>query len=158
MAGEIPAAEVMQDVYNYMVREMEPLKKDLFEFWDNLTGTRITLWESLRGNQISRLMEEQRTLSTRWIGAREKVVRLEAFISPEDPQGKLKIVQLLSQPVIMESMRQDETDVGTMMRDIQDVLRGLRIEADFKRSGIISSIAIMLASASVIVTVVMNTL
>ena len=150
--------EVLENAFDYMVRELEPLKKDLFKFWDELAEVRVSFREALFRKQISRLAEEHRNHLRRWRSAREKTVRLEAFISKDDPLATVKIGQLMSQPAIWESVKETEANVSSVMRDTTEILRGLNMEADFKRTGIFSLTAIMVASAAVVATVLFGVL
>ena len=149
----LPAPLVMKDIYDYMVGELSPLKEDLFAFWERLSTAEVSYRRILIGRMIPALMDEHRSLVRRWIKARAKTIRMEEFISPDDPQGQQKVAELLGNRGLLESMRESADYASSVMRDITDTLRGLRAEEDFRRSGIFSLVAIVIAAGAVLISV-----
>ena len=157
MAQQIPAPEVMKDIHLYLVMEVAPFEQDLFTFWSEVAVLQVDIKEVLRpGGRLSCLNRRHKELTRKWRTVRQKAVSLDALISHDDPQAQQKIGELLSNPVFMETIRRRETDVSSVMRDITENLRGNRMEADFKRSGLLSVLAIAIAGGSIVTTVLIS--
>ena len=147
---------IMQDVHEYVINELNPLKEDLFEFWEQLASANITASEAITGKLMACLMLRHRGLIRRWREARRKTVQLDTFISPDDPKGLEKLTEFMQQPVIRQFVLDSESEVSSVMRDINDILRDLRSAADIKRSGIFTMAAILIAVASILISVLFN--
>ena len=119
---------------------------------------KIGVKEALLGGRVSRLTNNYQSLAQRWINIRRKAVSLDALISGSDSEGQKKLYELMTQPALMDSIRRSEADVNSLMRDMADNLRGLRLESDFKRSGFLSVTAIVLAIGSLSATVLLKIL
>ena len=158
MATQIPAPTVMVDIHQYLINEMQPFRDELFDIWTEAASVKIGIKEALLGGRVSRLTNNYQSLAERWVNIRRKAVSLDALISGSDSEGQQKLYELMSQPALMESIRKSEADVSSLMRDLADNLRGLRLESDFRRSGLLSVTAIVLAVGSLSATVLLNIL
>ena len=158
MTPQIPAPAVMEDIYQYLINEVQPFQEELFDIWTEVASVKIGVKEALLGGRVSRLTNNYQSLAQRWINIRRKAVSLDALISGSDSEGQKKLHELMTQPALMDSIRRSEADVSSLMRDMADSLRGLRLESDFKRSGFLSVTAIVLAIGSLSATVLLKIL
>ena len=158
MTQEIPAQAVMVDIHQYLIKEVAPFREELLSIWTEVASVRIGIKEALLGGRVSRLTNNYQSLVQRWINIRQKAVSLDALISDSDSLGQQKLYELMTQPALMESIRRAEADVSSLMRDMADNVRGLRVESDFKRSGFLSVTAIALGIGSLSATVLLNIL
>ena len=158
MTQQIPAPAVMEDIHQYLIWEVAPFQEELLVIWIEVASVRIGIKEALLGGRVSRLTNNYQSLTQRWIDIRRKAVNLDALISGDDSQGQRKLHELMTQPALMESIRRAEADVSSLMRDMADNLRGLRVESDFKRSGFLSVTAIVLGISSLTATVLLSVL
>ncbi len=158
MTQQISAPAVMADIHEYLINEVGPFREEVFGIWTEVVAVKIGIKEALLGRRLSRLTNNYQSLAQRWPDIRRKAVSMDALISGNHSEGVQKLAELMREPVLMDSIRRSEADVSSLMRDLADSLRGLRLEADFKRSGFLSSTAIVLATGSLSATVLLNIL
>ena len=148
----------MEDIHQYLIKEVLPFQEELLSIWTEAASVRIGIKEALLGRRVSRLTNNYQSLVQRWINIRRKAVSLDALISDSGSLGQKKLYELMTQPALIESIRRAEADVSSLMRDMADNLRGIRVESDFKRSGFLSVTAIVLGIGSLSTTVLLNIL
>ena len=148
----------MEDIHQYIIKEVLPFQEELLSIWIEVASVRIGIKEALLGGRVSRLTNSYQSLVQRWINIRRRAVSLDALISDSGSRGQKKLHELMTQPALMEGIRRAEADVSSLMRDMADNLRGLRVESDFKRSGFLSVTAIVLGIGSLSATVLLNIL
>lgn len=158
MTQQISAPAVMADIHQYLINEVKPFREEIVGLWAEVVSVKIGIKEALLGRRLSRLTNNYQSLAQRWPDIREKAVSMDSFLSGSHSEMVQKLGELMSNPVLMDSIRKEEADVSSLMRDLADSLRGLRLEADFKRSGFLSSTAIVLATGSLSATVLLNIL
>jgi hypothetical protein len=139
------------EVYNYLMKELWPLQKEVFPFWQELLKLRITIWEAFRRNKLNEYQEKYNGFSSRWINAKEKVNNLDKLISPNDKEGEKKLAITVTADYLKE-MEAKESGLTRIMNDLSNTLRDKRTEADFKAAISLSTAAIMLGIISVIVS------
>ena len=149
---EVPPLPPPPEVYNYIVKELGPLKREIFPLWQELAKLRITIWESIKRNKLNKCQETYDNLAARWINAREKVTVLDKLISPNDKEAKTKL-GILMLGGYLEGMAKHENELSRIMNDISNMLRDKKSEADFKRALLISTLAVCIAVVSIIISV-----
>lgn len=140
------------EVYHYMMKELSPLKKEVFPFWEELLTLKITIWEALRRNKLRRYQETYDGFASRWIKAKEKVTVLEKLISPDDKDGEQKIAVILGAGYLRQ-MEAHESELTRIMNDLSNTLQDKKTEADFKAAISLSTVAVIIGVISVIVSV-----
>jgi hypothetical protein len=140
------------EVYNYIVKELGPLKTEVFPFWQDLLTLKITIWESFRRNKLREYQKTYDSFAIRWVKAKEKVTVLEKLISPDDEEGEEKLGTLLVTGYL-KHMVAHENELARIMNDLSNTLRDKKTEADFKAAISLSTIAVILVVISVIVSV-----
>lgn len=155
---ELPAPPILENVHGYLTNELIPLKKELFEFWDEVAQMKVDAREALLGRKLARLTLRLQQLTSRWRTVRQKVVDLDTFIDADDPKALEKLGAWMQNPVYKNLVETEEAAVSSVMRDITESIRGLRMEADFKRSGFLSVSAITIGTASLLTTLILNLL
>ena len=158
MTQQIPAPTVMGDIHQYLIKELQPFQEEVFGIWTEVASVKVGIKEALLGGRITRLTNNYQSLAQRWVNIRRKAVSVDALISGSDSEGQRKLSELMTHPGLMDSIRRSEADVSSLMRDLADNLRGLRLEADFKRSGFLSVTAIVLAICSLSATLLISLL
>ena len=83
------------EVYHYMMKELSPLKKEVFPFWQELLTLKITIWEAFRRNKLRGYQKTYDSFAVRWVKAKEKVTVLDKLVSPDDKEGEKKIAVIL---------------------------------------------------------------
>jgi len=141
-----------KEVYEYMMKELSPLKKEVFPFWQKLLTLEITMWEAIRRNKIRKYQETYDSFASRWVKAREKVTILDKLIDPEDKEAQQKLGTLMLCGYL-EQMRVHENELTRIMNDLSNTLRDKKTEADFKRTMFISAVAACVAAVSIIVSI-----
>ena len=139
------------EVYHYIVRELSPLKKEVFPFWQDILMLKITIWESFRRNKLREYQKTYDSFATRWVKAKEKVTVLEKLISPDDKEGEEKIGIILGAGYLRQ-MEAHESELTRIMNDLSNTLRDKKTEADFKAAISLSVFAIIIGVISVIVS------
>ncbi len=140
------------EVYNYIVKELGPLKKEIFPFWQEVLTLKITIWEAFRRDELSKYQKKYDDFATRWVKAREKVTVLEKLISPEDKEGEKKIGIILGVGYLRQ-MEVHESQLTRIMSDLSSTLRDKKTEADFKAALSLAVLAVVIGVISVIVAV-----
>jgi hypothetical protein len=141
------------EVYNYMMKELSPLKKEVFPFWQELLTLEITIWEAVRRNKLRKYQETYDSFASRWVKAREKVTVLDKLIKPDDKEAEQKLGILMCGGYLRE-MGKHEAELTRIMNDLSNTLRDKKTEADFKTAIFISTIAVCIAVVSIIVSIV----
>lgn len=155
---QVPVSPIVENVHGYLTQELTPFKKDLFEFWSEVASLQVGIKEAMLGRHLAGLTSRHQLLMSRWRRVRERVVDLDTFIDANDPKLHEKLGAWMSQPVYREFVRTEEEAVSSVMRDVTESLRGLRMEADFKRSGFLSVSAIVIGIGSLVTTLILNVL
>ena len=104
---------------------------------------------------FTKIEDRYNDCATKWVDAVEKVTDLNKLISHDDPKAEEKIGQLLVVGYL-KHMQEHEGTLSRIMRDYSEVLRAKRTEADYKRTPFISTIAIIVAVLSILVSVAVN--
>jgi len=139
------------EVYNYMMKELTPLKKEVFPFWQELVKLKITMWEAITRNKLNKYQATYDGFASRWVTAREKVTILDKLISHDDKEAEKKLGILLVGGYLRE-MEKHENELTRIMNDLSNTLRDKRNEADFKRALLISTLAVCIGVASIIIS------
>lgn len=140
------------EVYNYMMKELSPLKKEVFPLWQDLLTLKITIWEAIRRNKLRKYQETYDSFASRWVKAREKVTILDKLIDPDDKEGEQKLAIIMGAGYLKQ-MEVHENELTRIMNDLSNTLRDKKTEADFKRAIFISTAAICIGVASIIVSI-----
>ena len=140
------------EVYDYMVKELGPLKKEVFPFWEELLTLKITIWEAFRRNRLRKYQEKYDGFAGRWVKAKEKVTVLEKLISPDDKEGEKKIGFMLGTGYLRE-MAIHESELTRIMNDLSNTLRDKKTEADIKAALSLSTVALVIGVISIIFSV-----
>ena len=139
------------EVYNYIMKELSPLKKEVFPFWQELLTMKVTIWEAIRRNKLKKYQETYDSFASRWVKAREKVIVLDKLIDPNDKEGEEKLAIIMGAGYLRQ-MEVHETELTRIMNDLSNTLRDKKTEADFKTAIFISTVAICIGVVSVIVS------
>ncbi len=139
------------EVYEYMIKELSPLKKEIFPLWQQLLSLNVSIWEAIRRKNLTVYEKNYTDCAIRWVNAREKVTVLDKLISPDDPKGEEKLGVLLLGGYLRE-MEKHEIELTRIMKDFSDTLRDKKAEADYKRVLSISTIAVIIALISIVVS------
>jgi len=134
-----------------MMKELGPLKKELFPFWHKLLILKITVWEAIRRSKLREYQELYNGFSSRWVNAREKVTVMDKLIDPTDKEGERKLAVIMGAGYLKQ-MEVHEAEVTRIMIDVSNTLRDKKTEADFKAAILISTTAVCIGVISVIVS------
>jgi len=138
------------EVYHYIVKELGPLTKEVFPFWQELLTLNITIWESFRRKNLREYQKTYDSFAIRWVKAKEKVTVLEKLVSPDDKGGREKIGVIFATGYLKQ-MEAHENELARIMNDLSNTLRDKKTEADFKAAISLSTLAIILVVISVII-------
>ena len=137
------------EVVHYMLKELPPIKEEVFSLWKKLLSLKVTWYESLRRKNFEILENQYRDLAIKWVNAVEKVTDLNKLIAHDDPKAEEKI-GLLIVVGYLKQMQEHENVLSRIMRDFAQTLREKKAEADYKRALFLSLIAILIAVVSII--------
>jgi hypothetical protein len=151
-AASSPPPPPPPEVVDYMLKDLPTLKKEIFPLWRELSSLKVTIWESIFRRKLGALEAKYNDCMNKWIDAIEKVTVLEKLISPDDPKGKEKIGLLLVGGYL-DDITRHENVLSRIMRDFSETLKDKKGEADYKRTLFISTIAVIIAVVSIIVSV-----
>jgi len=140
------------EVYDYLMKELWPLKKEVFPFWQDLLTLKITIWEAIKRSKLREYEQIYDSFATRWVKVREKVNILDKLIDPDDKEGEKKLGALMVGGYLKQ-MEVHENELTRIMNDLSNTLRDKKTEADFKRTVFISTIAACTAAVSIIVSI-----
>lgn len=141
------------EVYDYMMKEVTPLKKEVFPFWQEVLTLRITIWEALRRAKLNKHQKTYDDFAARWVRAREKVTVLEKLISPDDREAQKKIGIMLVAGYLQQ-MQNHEAELTRIMNDLSSTLRDKKTEADFKAAISLSALAVVIGIISIVISFV----
>lgn len=140
------------EVYNYIMKELSPLKREVFPFWQELLTLKITIWEATRRQKLRKYQASYDNFASRWVKAREKVTILDKLIDPNDKEANQKLGLLMVGGYLKE-MEKHENELTRIMNDLSNTLRDKKTEADFKMAIFISTFAVCIAVVTIIVSI-----
>ena len=140
------------EVTEYMLKDIPELKRIIFPLWRDTLSLHITIKESLWRKELTKIESKYKDCAVKWVRAVEKVTDLNTLISHDDPEAEQKIGLLLVAGYLKQ-MEEHEGTLSRIMRDYSESLRAKRAEADYKRTLFISTVAIILAALSIILSV-----
>lgn len=140
------------EVYDYIVKELGPLKKEVFPFWQELLTLNITLLEAFKRKKLKKYQNTYDSFAIRWVKAKEKIKVLEKLISPDDRDAQKKLAILMGEGYLRQ-MEIHENELTRIMNDLTNTLRDKKTEADFKAAISLSTIALIIGIISIIVSV-----
>lgn len=145
--------ELPREVFDFIMKEASPLKKEMFPFWKEVIDVRVGIQEALFRKKLEQLNKRFEDLSERWVNLRSKLLVMENLISPDDPEA-IKKIGLIMIHYIPHTER-FEQDISRTMQDITVALQQKNTKADVRAALLLSTMAIVVTAISTALSLVL---